>query len=172
MGRESGDAEWRSQRGEGGGSGAAREMSQKVGGTHGDTKAFDDMPPKDITRITLFHGDLCRGIQVNKKPRRTSADPSEIYEARSLEIDVEGTKTGGNNREYITKVSGRAGALVDYLRVETNLGNFIEAGESKGGEAFEFVAPKGFKVISFAGGYGGHLHNISVRYGKIKDDDD
>ena len=40
--------------------------------------------------------------------------------------------------EYVTRVSGRAGNLIDHLKIETNLGNSVAAGQSTGGNPFAF----------------------------------
>ncbi len=63
----------------------------------------------------------------------------------------------------MSKVSGRHGLYIDFLKFETNRGKSIEVGNSKGGQPFEFPAGR---VQGVAGGVGFHLHNINVRFAK------
>jgi len=67
--------------------------------------------------------------------------------------------------EYVKSVSIRTGALVDYLEIQTSLGKSISAGNPGTGVPVtdeKFSVPDDMQVLGFAGGMGGHIHNISL----------
>lgn len=51
--------------------------------------------------------------------------------------------------------------MIDGLSIETNKGRVWSVGGT-GGEEFDFELPAGYTVGAIRGGYGGHLHNISI----------
>lgn len=53
--------------------------------------------------------------------------------------------------EFITRIFGKKGSLIDSLGFETNLGQICEAG-GQGGEPFSWECPQGFHCWTFAGG--------------------
>jgi hypothetical protein len=65
--------------------------------------------------------------------------------------------------EYINNVSGRHGDIYDRLVFRTNKGKVLKLGGS-GGTPFSFDLKRSDKVIAFAGGVGGHIHNLSLIY--------
>lgn len=80
----------------------------------------------------------------------------------------EGTKTHKlkydeiffNRNEYITRIVGHAGAIIDHVYFITNKGRELKFGTSDGGEKYEIEAPAGYCIGPIKGGFGGHLHNI------------
>ena len=69
--------------------------------------------------------------------------------------------------EYITSLSGRSGAWVDTITIETSAGQSHRCGSSNGGSAFEYKAATGTGICSVRGGCGGHLHFIAPYYAKL-----
>lgn len=70
--------------------------------------------------------------------------------------------------EFVTQVSGTAGWYIDSLRIETNRGRSIEAGNSSLGFPFQFTHGK---IVALEGGNGrkdkgrdGLLHWLKVHY--------
>jgi hypothetical protein len=69
--------------------------------------------------------------------------------------------------EFVVKVSGRAGSLVDRLDVETSDGRHCTGG-GPGGDPFEWPVPAGSFVLGFAGRSGTKLDRIAVVYAAFK----
>ena len=86
----------------------------------------------------------------------STKDLREIdYEVKNIDLEID---------EFITKVSGRAGSVIDNIRFETSKGRSIEAG-GEGGDEFELDIPEGYCVGYISGGRNGHVHNIRVYSG-------
>ena len=64
--------------------------------------------------------------------------------------------------EYITSISARFGAILDYLKIKTNKQKVIECGGSGGSKNTWNLLKPGDKIIAFGGGINGHLHNLYV----------
>jgi hypothetical protein len=63
--------------------------------------------------------------------------------------------------EQITEISGKAGYVIDYLKVTSSSGKSVEIG-GLGGLPFNNLVPAGARVVGFGGGINGHLHNLYV----------
>eukprot|EP01016_Furgasonia_blochmanni_P054832 TRINITY_DN9081_c0_g4_i2.p2 TRINITY_DN9081_c0_g4~~TRINITY_DN9081_c0_g4_i2.p2 ORF type:complete len:122 (+),score=32.00 TRINITY_DN9081_c0_g4_i2:65-430(+) len=61
--------------------------------------------------------------------------------------------------EKVTEISGRAGNIVDHLRITTSNGKVIDVGGT-GGNPFFNLVPMGSRVVGIGGGTNGHLHNL------------
>eukprot|EP00808_Paulinella_micropora_P015089 g21883.t1 len=66
--------------------------------------------------------------------------------------------------EWATVVEGRAGALVDALRLVTNKGKTVQVGNWAGGQPFRLTASSDQALLSFHGGFGGDLHNVGCHF--------
>eukprot|EP00392_Amoebophrya_sp_AT5.2_P009423 g9451.t1 len=152
--RESGDVEWRRQRGDLG--------RTNFGKSHADTKSFqDEEQEKEVEKVVVWDGQFCHGLQlifrdipVSKHPPRWSG---ESKDCSRKEIVLQ-------PGEKITKVCGRAGDIIDHLEIATDKGQTVTAGSSTGGAYF--CSDSGADVCGLYGGYGGHLHNIGFIYRK------
>jgi hypothetical protein len=140
----------------------------KRGKTHGDTVRFSDdsalnkYPSSSykIWKFTVYHdGKFVFGWKAD-------------YFVFGPNCVVEGPRhlgnqwTGGKEEcvelgpdEYIIKVFGRNGDIMDNFGFATNKGRKFDFGGS-GGDPFEVNAPKGHHFGTLAGGLGGHVHNI------------
>ena len=63
--------------------------------------------------------------------------------------------------EYLTVISGGAGALLDHLTLHTSLGRKLSCGSSQGGEAFAIGGDKS-AIVALLVGSGGHVHNLQA----------
>ncbi|CAD7966194.1 unnamed protein product [Amoebophrya sp. A25] len=152
--RESGDQAWRMGR---------QEMGTVsiYGGKHADTKSFEDVEHEHkVQKVVLWSGQFVHGLQLvfdgvalSKHPPRWDFNDKEC-EKRELLLDSD---------EHISTVKGNAGLILDHLNITTNKGRTITAGSSGGGQPFQF---KEGHIVGLLGGYGGHVHNIGVRYAK------
>lgn len=68
--------------------------------------------------------------------------------------------------EYLTRVHGRAGDLIDFLTFQTNTGREQSFGNSEGGDPFDLQI-EGKYINGFTCGFGGHLHFIGAHFGDL-----
>ena len=180
-GRTSGSAEWVTARGEQGSScifigndNDDIKKSSNHGGHHADTVPFSDEHfirkstegsgiPK-LKKISLWesssNGKFVTGIACVWQGGETS---SHLAATASGTDPVSTLELGPG--EYVKSVSIRTGALVDYLEIQTSLGKSISAGNPGTGVPVtdeKFSVPDDMQVLGFAGGMGGHIHNISL----------
>lgn len=150
--------------------------SQSFGGTHGDTKYFDDytelLAPlieqgcdPSIEEVVLWEGDkLLLGIECKYRL---------VYQNGSIEykkVSHIGKNKGFSSRsnkltlgsgETIVSAQGRNGNLVDFFELVTSSGAKVSAG-GKGGDEFNIQIPHGRKIIAFGGATNGCIHHIYV----------
>ena len=69
--------------------------------------------------------------------------------------------------EYITEVYGKVADRIKQICFKTSEGRLYEFGDANTIDEFDFQIPPGHAVGAFTGGIGGHLHNLTVWYGKI-----
>ncbi|HXT84026.1 MAG TPA: jacalin-like lectin [Verrucomicrobiae bacterium] len=67
-----------------------------------------------------------------------------------------------DENEYITKISGRFGGMIDSLEIVTNLGSKKRYGGKGGFADFEYEAPNNYQIIGFYGRSGWHIDAIGV----------
>ena len=67
-------------------------------------------------------------------------------------------------RETITGITGKHGNTIDSLTVKTSARKVYKFGGIGGDYSYSLYIPEGKTVKAFAGGIGGHLHNISCYY--------
>jgi len=151
------------------------QWTQRIGGSHGDTKSFDDYA--EIVKSDLIKGNNPRISEIEIWGSNAVFGISITYTNSDGDSKVarhEGTFPGSNtNRkikldydEFVTVVFGSAGSIMDGLGFETNKGQKIYVGGGRGSE-FKMKAPAGKKVIAIAGGTNGHLHNVYAIYANI-----
>jgi len=136
--------------------------SNEFGKIRRDTQEFDDyqalkhweVPPR-ITKAILFHnGSLAMGWEITYKNDATGAEyvsrqfdgHADCLEVLDLEED-----------EYLVKLDGNQGDLIDSFRFVTNKGRSIKGGGDGGGPA-SCVIGKHSKIVALAGGYGVSFH--------------
>ena len=180
VGRQSGSAAWRAARGEG--KPDVEEIFKSAnltvmkhhleGSVHADTEEFDDMNTLrefltvrgdwQISEIKMWHSNgLVVGVECEW--RNDKAKESIIGATHSA--NVEGMKSAKillRHAEFVTAITVRSGDQVDFVSLETNLGNKLEVGNPNGGEVrFAGKLKDGEGLFGFAGGIGGHIHHLS-----------
>ena len=180
VGRESGSAAWRAARGE---SKPEREEVYKSdnltvhkhnldGSVHSDTLAFDDMNTLrdfltvrgdwQISEIKLWH---CNGLVTGVECEWRNDKAKESILGGTHLANVEGMKHAKmllRHGEFVTSLTVRSGDQVDFVGLETNLGNKLEVGNPTGGLVrFSGKLKDGEGLFGFAGGIGGHVHHLS-----------
>jgi hypothetical protein len=63
--------------------------------------------------------------------------------------------------DFITHISGRHGAVMDFIHMETKNGKSVDWG-GEGGDEFEVGIPEGDYVTSLGVGHNGHIHNFTA----------
>ncbi len=74
-----------------------------------------------------------------------------------------------DENEYVTKVSGRFGSMIDSLEIVTNLGSKKRYGGKGGFADFEYEAPNNYQIIGFFGRAGWHIDAIGVIFKSLDD---
>ena len=117
------------------------------------------MPP-EIASITLYSDEsaiagfeICyRSNGINTPPVRHMGSGSQ---GRNLRNAVLNLAPG----EFITEITGRAGNIIDFIKISTSYGQKIELG-GYGGNPFGNLVNAGSRIVGFGGGINGHLHNL------------
>lgn len=159
-GRTTGSVEWRSARG---------ELGSCVGGVHADTVSFSDAEvlegkkdQMEMTKISVWDdGKLITGIQCEWNSVPTGEVLKGTCHASSGD-NMKETVLNLAKGDRVTHVSVRTGDVVDYIKLETKMGESIACGNPGGGEARVLVIPEGERLVGFRGGLGGHIHNIGI----------
>jgi len=140
------------------------EFTEVYGGSHGDTKEFNDVDELGIVPgnariyyIKVKFGDFVHGIRFDyiingeRKKMRHYGDNCSGKDEHGFHIPP---------GDYITHISGARGNCVDKLVFRTKNGKGFEAG-GDGGDPFEVELPLGHTICGIKGGTNGDLHNIS-----------
>lgn len=138
----------------------------EAGMRHGDTVAYKDEDvlatvgkhPDRITAIRVWWSEYCVGIETFYDG--TSAGARMGSEFVHGTVYSEFVLADG---EYITKITGRHGDVIDQFTIHTNLGRAQQFGTSTGGSAFS-IEDTGKVVKGFTVGFGGHLHFIGCHF--------
>lgn len=151
------------------------QSSNLCGKTHDDTKNFDDWGKISsentntrLTSITVYYkkGKFVYGFrqkwECNDKDIEGDKHRGDEYEG--IFKDGDKTKITFKYGEYITRVYGRNGDVIDKLVLELNTGRIYEFG-GEGGDPFDCEIPPGYAVGCLTGGHNGHLHYIQAWYG-------
>lgn len=153
------------------------QSTETRGGHHGDTKNFDDWDKLDqniintrLTVITVYYQED-KNVYGFRQEWNVNEKAVEGDKHRGSEYD--GWVSDGSKKkislkygQYITRVYGRCGNIIDRLCFELNTGEIHEFGGDTG-EEFDLGIPEGHGVGCLTGGHNGHLHNIQAWYGKI-----
>jgi hypothetical protein len=143
-------------------------QSNVAGRVHADTVAFNDYTANLSNKYNVRLSEL-RVIHDNKYVFGIEA----VYDADS--VSVSGGMHVGNEMnhnvvnqsvvlsygETITGISGQHGDVIDSITIKTSANKVYKFGGSGGKSAYALYVPAGKTVKGFAGGHGGHLHNIS-----------
>lgn len=143
---------------------------QEAGKWHADTKQYNDetelakigKAPKRITQIRIWASEYIVGMEVFYDGVSAGARMGSEYWKGVYSQDL----ILGSD-EYIKKVSGRCGDLIDQLTFKTTNGKSYTFGTSSGGKAFKLKV-SGKIVRGFNIGFGGHLHCIGTYWGDKK----
>jgi hypothetical protein len=145
--------------------------SAHVGMTHGDTRPWDHLPQ------VLSHGHISsfRIAEVHAVYGQYVVGLRVVYEINGARVEIEhygsdrhnpGNATGElvlDSDDYIVEVSGNTGNLIDRVFLRTHKGKTVSWGGSDGAH-FDLNVPAGKRVVGFAGGSNGHLHNFGVYF--------
>jgi len=137
---------------------------QEAGKGHEDTVYYDDLASqrlqenKKVTEIKFYWSEYLMGAEVfyDNKPGVPQISKNGYLHSGSIVVQ-EG--------EHIVEIKGRAGALVDFVTVQTSLGREKDFGESKGGQPFKLRGKPGEVLRGLKLGTGGHLHIIGAYFG-------
>ena len=140
---------------------------EEAGKWHSDTKIYNDETelarigkrPNKITQIRVWSSEYIVGMEVFYDSVSAGARMGTEYYKGVYSQDL----TLGYD-EYIKKVYGRCGDLIDSLSFKTTKGRDITFGTSKGGKKFK-LKQDGKVVNGFKIGFGGHLHCIGTYWG-------
>ena len=152
-----------------------RYRTDTFGQTHDDTEEFDDWDKIDkskirsrITKLYVYYDDEhVFGFQTTWDVAGKKVKGGK-YRGSSYETDnPQKAKIKLSAGEYITRVYGRAGIRIDQICFETSEGDVYEFGYADGGDEFDAGIPPGYAVGALTGGTNGHLHNLTVWFGKI-----
>jgi len=147
-------------------------ITDRIGMVHGDTTYFDDLDfiwnkmsrfkyeDVKISSIKLFGDQYINGIQI-------------IYNINGETIEAP-IHTGNHHSpkeflynfekdEEIISISGNIGVWMDSSRIITNKREY-RIGFSDQGEYWKIEIPKGCRVLSICGGFGGHIHNLGLTF--------
>jgi hypothetical protein len=148
------------------------------GNIHDDTKAFDDWDKISaenintrIKKVTVYFKEdkLVYGFKLKWSVNENEVIGDKHRGSKYKGIFKKSTKQTFSLKygEYITRVYGRNGAVIDKLCFETSNGEIYEFGGDGGESEFNCEIPEGYALGALTGGYGGHLHNVQAWYGKI-----
>mmetsp|Transcript_13849 Transcript_13849/g.15507 ORF Transcript_13849/g.15507 Transcript_13849/m.15507 type:complete len:448 (-) Transcript_13849:20-1363(-) len=150
-------------------------QSNPGGQTHADTESFNDYEANKAifdsnqTRVAelrvIHNGNQVFGFEAVYE---SIANGGQISGGMHVGKDLDATCMNQafpfQQDEDITAINGKHGNVVDSLTIITSKGRTFTFGGPGGDYAYSLVIPAGKKVKAFAGGLGGHLHNISVFY--------
>ena len=153
-----------------------RYQTAMIGHIHGDTKEFDDWdlidksrPRARITQLCIYYDE-----EYGVHGFRTTWDVAGVkvlggkycgssyndYNPKKSTIQLSAD-------EYITEVYGRTTGWIQQICFKTSEGHRYEFGNATRGDDFNAEIPSGHAVGALTGGTNGHLHNLTVWYGKI-----
>lgn len=144
--------------------------SPQFGRSHTDTRLWDDLvlfPSASHIQFQAIRlisdGVHVLGLEVHYLINGRETLSSGLHlGTQSSGNPLEQTLTFQAN-ELITQIDGRAGVLIDYLRIRTDKGQEIACG-GKGGSVFRVPIPQDKQAIAFGGGVNGHLHCFYVHF--------
>lgn len=139
----------------------------EAGKHHPDTTAYKDEDvlaahgynPDKLTTIRIFWSEYCVGFEAFYDGVSAGARLGSEFVQGTVYSEMHFAPD-----EHITKITGRAGDLIDQISFHTNKGNSQTFGSSSGGHAFT-LNEHGKVVKSFTVGFGGHLHFIGAHWG-------
>lgn len=148
------------------------ESTASAGPTHGDTMQYNDVEYLESTKgqhrikaVTVYYDEECVFGLIVK------------YEECGKELDTRGVGSLWKRKEdqikkitfdcdqYIKNMYGFIDTYCESLVIETTDGRVAKFGRPKEPN-FNFNVPEGEVISGIAFGVGGHLHNLTVYYGK------
>lgn len=146
-------------------------QSNVAGKYHGDTKTFDDY--KDmlkgktnirLTELRVIHDNkFVMGIEALYEADGYSFSGG-MHVGSEMSVNTVNQSVSLAWGETITSITGQHGDIIDSLTVKTSTGKIYKFGGTGGSFTYSLYIPDGKTVKAFAGGVGGHLHNISCYY--------
>ena len=139
----------------------------EAGKRHGDTKSYKDEDmltshghnPTKLTAIRVWWSEYMVGFEAFYDNISAGARMGSEFQHGTVYSDF---ILGAD--EFITKVTGRSGDLIDQITFHTNLGRKQQFGSSTGGSPFT-LEEHGKVVVGFTVGFGGHLHFLGAHFG-------
>lgn len=120
-------------------------------------------PPSRVERVEVFGGEFIDAIQFFHESSDGVSKPF-----------VQHGGPGGDEHqlnlareEHITKISGRYGEFVDFIVMETDKDQKIEAGGAGGLGQYAYEAPPDFEIVGFYGRSGEFVDAVGVVLRKI-----
>ena len=149
--------------------GSSSHTYLEAGKRHPDTKEYKDEDqlasigkhPDTITQIRVWWQDFVVGMEVFYDGVSAGQRLGNHYSAGLVYQDI--VLAPG---EYIQRIHGRAGDLIDHLEFVTSTGRTQAFGTSTGGTPFDLQVP-GQVVKGFTLGFGGHLHVIGAHFAPV-----
>ena len=153
---------------------ATLTQSNVAGKVHADTAQFDDFKTHKtmlkatsdvrISELRVIHNSkYIFGIEVIYASG-TKTISGGMHVGNEMDHTAVNQSVQLAFGETITGISGKHGDVIDSMTVTTSTGNIYKFGGSGGSFSYSLYIPPGKTVRSFAGGLGGHLHNISCYY--------
>ena len=139
-------------------------QTQLYGGNGGNPFSAQDIPSgARIAELRISASDLVESLQT-------------VYVLTDGRT-VEGTRYGGSvgrqrifrldADEYITRISGRYGNVINSLQIQTNKKTSPLYGGPGGGDVFLIEVPTGSRVVGFAGRSGALVDAIGLTYAQV-----
>ena len=145
----------------------ARHEKPRYSKSYGENggSSFNLLPPgglikaKKISRIYIRHGKYVNSIQVEWE----LVDGTKVWSKKAGGTGGQGKMITFGNKEYITKITGRAGKYVDQLSFHTSSGRKIGPKGGNGGTSFTINAPAN-GIKGFYGRSGGLVDKLGVSF--------
>ena len=153
-----------------------KNKSAMIGHVHGDTKEFNDWHLIDkskirtrIVKLTVFYDEEI-GVHGFQTTYDVAGKKVKGGKYRGSSYHGYGSKKSKIHLfvgEYITEVYGRVSDWIRQICFKTSAGRLYEFGNANSGDHFDIPIPPKHAVGALTGGINGHLHNLTVWYGKI-----
>eukprot|EP00286_Rhodomonas_abbreviata_P016233 CAMPEP_0181325250 /NCGR_PEP_ID=MMETSP1101-20121128/20817_1 /TAXON_ID=46948 /ORGANISM="Rhodomonas abbreviata, Strain Caron Lab Isolate" /LENGTH=257 /DNA_ID=CAMNT_0023433529 /DNA_START=114 /DNA_END=887 /DNA_ORIENTATION=- len=152
-------------------------MTSHHGKKHSDTVSFDDMhylrssglnfDDCELKSVVVLHDELfVYAVQCTWSVRTAGQIRGPLHVSDATHGTPSKSELVLESSESITGVSMRTGAVVDQLCLTTSRGRVFRCG-GNGGKVHTFPIPRNKCLLSFHGGFGGHLHNLGLYFREI-----
>eukprot|EP01016_Furgasonia_blochmanni_P051957 TRINITY_DN8240_c0_g1_i3.p2 TRINITY_DN8240_c0_g1~~TRINITY_DN8240_c0_g1_i3.p2 ORF type:complete len:122 (+),score=29.59 TRINITY_DN8240_c0_g1_i3:65-430(+) len=118
-------------------------------------------------RDRYHDGEFIIGIEVLYKAHLNQIQGKKHMGTEAAKANLQTASLILEPFERFVEISGRAGNIIDHLKIVTNTGRMIDVGGT-GGNPFDNILSLtgvGSKILGVGGGYGGHMHNLYAYQG-------